>query len=40
MFCFRFSAGDILARSRKDIGAPPNVTVYSVDGSLVFEGEE
>jgi len=36
----RFSAGDILAKSREDIGAPPNVTVYTVDGSLVFKGEE
>jgi len=36
----RFSAEDIIARSREDIGVPPNVAVYAVDGSLVFKGEE
>jgi hypothetical protein len=36
----RFSAEDIIARSREDIGAPPNVAVYAVDGSLVFKEEE
>jgi hypothetical protein len=30
----RFSTGDVLATSRKDIGAPAGVTVYCVDGSL------
>jgi len=35
----RFSAGDITARSRDAIGAPKNVTVYAVDGSIVFNGE-
>lgn len=33
----RFSAEDIKARSRDEIGAPPNVAVYAVDGSLVFK---
>jgi len=36
----RFSAGDVTARSRHDIGVPPNVAVYAVDGSIVFHGEE
>jgi hypothetical protein len=36
----RFSAGDIVAKSRESIGAPHRVPVYSCDGSLVFEGEE
>ena len=37
---FRFSAGDVTARSRDAIGAPAKVTVYGVDGSIVFNGEE
>jgi hypothetical protein len=40
MCCSRFSAEDIIARSREDIGVPTNVAVYAVDGSLVFKGEE
>eukprot|EP00536_Pseudo-nitzschia_multiseries_P003036 jgi/Psemu1/63953/estExt_Genemark1.C_430050 len=36
----RFSAGDVVVRSRDSIGAPKNVPVYAVDGSLVFIGEE
>ena len=35
----RFSAGDVIARSRESIGAPNNVPVYAVDGSLVLDGE-
>jgi len=33
----RFSADDLLANSRKEIGAPPGVTVYSVDGSVLLD---
>ena len=36
----RFSAGDIVALSRDSIGAPKDVPVYAVDGSLVFDGDE
>jgi hypothetical protein len=36
----RFSAGDIVAKSRESIGAPKKVPVYACDGSIVFEGEE
>jgi hypothetical protein len=32
----RFSAGDVLATSRESIGAPKDVTVYAVDGSVIF----
>jgi hypothetical protein len=32
----RFSAGDTIAKSREAIGAPPGVTVYSVDGSVIM----
>ena len=33
----RFSAGDVLATSRESVGAPKDVTVYAVDGSVIFE---
>ena len=33
----RFSAEDIVASSRDTIGAPPDATVYAVDGSVIFE---
>ena len=33
----RFSAGDVLATSRSQLGAPEGVTIYAVDGSVVFE---
>ena len=33
----RFSAGDVLATSREVIGAPQGVTVYAVDGSVIFD---
>jgi len=33
----RFSADDLLANSRKEIGAPNGVTVYSVDGSVLLD---
>ncbi|KAL3921796.1 MAG: hypothetical protein SGILL_002556, partial [Bacillariaceae sp.] len=36
----RFSAGDVVAKSRDSIGAPKKVPVYSCDGSLVFEAED
>ena len=35
----RFSADDILARSRANIGVPDGVTVYAVDGSVVLTEE-
>jgi hypothetical protein len=31
----RFSAEDVAALSRESIGAPPDVTVYAVDGSVI-----
>lgn len=36
----RFSAGDLTTRSRDAIGAPKNVPVYAVDGSIVFNGDQ
>mmetsp|Transcript_15988 Transcript_15988/g.33152 ORF Transcript_15988/g.33152 Transcript_15988/m.33152 type:complete len:862 (-) Transcript_15988:221-2806(-) len=36
----RFSAGDVVSRSRDAIGAPKKVPVYAVDGSLVLTAEE
>jgi len=33
----RFSADDLLATSRKEIGAPHGVTVYAVDGSVILD---
>jgi hypothetical protein len=33
----RFSSGDVLANTRSAIGAPEGVTVYSVDGSVIFD---
>jgi hypothetical protein len=33
----RFSADDLLATSRKEIGAPNGVTVYAVDGSVILD---
>lgn len=35
----RFCASDILATSRRAIGAPNGVTVYAVDGSVLFDCE-
>ena len=35
----RFCSEDILAISRKSIGAPSGVTVYSVDGSVLFDDD-
>lgn len=35
----RFCASDILATSRRTIGAPSGVTVYAVDGSVLFDDE-
>jgi len=35
----RFSASDLEATSRKEIGAPVGVTVYTVDGSILFEAD-
>jgi hypothetical protein len=31
----RFSAEDVAALSRESIGAPPDVTVYAVGGSVI-----
>ncbi len=36
----RFCAEDILATSRSAIGAPRGVTVYAVDGSVLFHDDE
>ena len=36
----RFSSEDILAEFRTQIGAPLGVTVYSVDGSVLFDDNE
>ena len=36
----RFCASDILAASRSAIGAPDGVTVYAVDGSVLFNAED
>jgi len=33
----RFSSEDLMAESRLQVGAPPGVTVYAVDGSVVFD---
>jgi hypothetical protein len=33
----RFSSHDIVATNRMQIGAPTNVTVYAVDGSVIFD---
>lgn len=33
----RFCSEDILATSRKSVGAPSGVTVYAVDGSVIFD---
>jgi hypothetical protein len=33
----RFSADDLLATSRKEIGAPNGVIVYAVDGSVILD---
>lgn len=35
----RFCAEDILARSRMEIGAPEGVTIYAVDGSVLFSDD-
>lgn len=36
----RFCASDILATSRSAIGAPDGVTVYAVDGSVLFDAKD
>lgn len=39
----RFSSEDVVSRTRKQIGAPPRVAVYAIDGSVMFTettGEE
>ena len=36
----RFSSEDITAQSRAEIGAPNGVTVYAVDGSVIFADEQ
>lgn len=36
----RFCAEDVVACTRESIGAPPGVTVYAVDGSVLFEQSE
>lgn len=36
----RFSAEDLLANSRTEIGALSGVVVYAVDGSVVLDGNE
>ncbi len=36
----RFCASDILATSRRAIGAPNGVTVYAVDGSVLFDTDD
>eukprot|EP00934_Nitzschia_sp_Nitz4_P004589 Nitzschia sp. Nitz4//scaffold58_size112336//12487//14775//NITZ4_004016-RA/size112336-processed-gene-0.59-mRNA-1//1//CDS//3329554938//4579//frame0 len=36
----RFSAGDVVASSRSIIGAPEGVTIYAVDGSVIFDADE
>ena len=36
----RFSAADLLATTRDAIGAPPGVTVYCVDGSVILNESE
>lgn len=36
----RFSAGDVVATSRKAIGAPEGVTVYAADGSAILTKDE
>ncbi len=36
----RFCASDILATSRRSIGAPNGVTVYAVDGSVLFDSDD
>lgn len=33
----RFSAGDVIGTSRNVIGAPPGVTIYAVDGSVILD---
>lgn len=36
----RFSAEDVLGATRREIGAPEGVAVYSVDGSVLLERDE
>lgn len=36
----RFSSEDITVASRRQIGAPPRVTVYAIDGSVIFDDNE
>lgn len=32
----RFSSEDVVSRTRKQIGAPPGIAVYAIDGSVIF----
>jgi len=36
----RFSTADVLAKSRDAIGAPDGVTIYGIDGSILFDDDE
>lgn len=36
----RFCSEDLVAKSKEEIGVPTDVTVYAVDGSVVFNEEE
>ena len=36
----RFSSEDLRATWREHVGAPPGVTVYAIDGSIVFRSDE
>jgi len=36
----RFSSEDIIAKSREEIGAPMGVSVYAVDGSVIFDEQQ
>jgi hypothetical protein len=35
----RFSAEDVICNSRERIGAPPGITVYAVDGTIIYGSE-
>jgi hypothetical protein len=35
----RFSSADVLAKSRECIGAPSGVTIYGIDGSILFQDD-
>jgi len=36
----RFCSEDIIAKTRYEIGAPPGVTVYAIDGSVMIDEDE